>query len=692
VRARVRRAHGLTSAPAAAARARKLTPRRSRRCPALPRPPRSSVPKSVKSAKEFTPEVLHLVLVRALKLIAPEDEGIAPLADKLPANVAARHRLATGVSNAIKALGYSGEGGYNQLLYPNERDVRRLLSWVVQKLPRAEDGSGGEGGPMAALHALLFRNAANWMSGAAAAGSGSSSGGSSSAAGRAPVARALAAAEGELVAASAAGANTRSGAAAPAARASGALRDAVAAATRAEHARPAADTLFHMSLALRDALRIALGGGGEGDVGVGGGAGASGMGTGAAAVATTLAPLEKVAEQYAADVALRASARRGGHRGPPLPASAAHFFPGTHLDAHPCMFTRRTAYAVQVVRVAAPPPAPAVVAVTQEAPKAKTEEEVHREREEELARLQAEVDEATAAAEGLAANRALLAVMLPQLRAQLAAVAARTAELERAYLLRKACMDMLPNAEEHLARLGRELDAGAAKLVALGLEWEAHRGPLMAAVAAEEAARTSQAARLAQLQQEMADMRAQMADIAAGAAGKEEQAKRMAAEYARMQAAAAAAAGGSGGGDALVTRPVYTRRILDIVRQIRKQKEEIARIVGDVRQVQAALTAVGDKVRKTAASATDMMERAAVEHAKDPAYRQVLRQVLALQDAFANLLTVVTAIGQAENETRDTENRVEQMAQRNDSTNTAQVQRDLAQVRQENAALQQQLA
>jgi hypothetical protein len=161
---------------------------------------------------------------------------------------------------------------------------------------------------------------------------------------------------------------------------------------------------------------------------------------------------------------------------------------------------------------------------------------------------------------------------------------------------------------------------------------------------------------------------------------------------AEAAAAAAAAEGREAPAEGtIVTRPVYARRILDVVKQIRKQKTEIARIVGDVRTLQAQLAAISETVRRNAAAATEQMEAAARAHARDakeyPAYLKALRQLLALQEAFSNLLQTVTAAGAADNEARDFENRAEQLAQRNDAERTAQIVRDTASIREENAQL-----
>jgi hypothetical protein len=38
----------------------------------------------------------------------------------------------------VKELGFTGDCGYNQLLYPVEAHTRPLLTWLVQKLPRTD--------------------------------------------------------------------------------------------------------------------------------------------------------------------------------------------------------------------------------------------------------------------------------------------------------------------------------------------------------------------------------------------------------------------------------------------------------------------------------------------------------------------------------------------------------------------------
>lgn len=601
--------------------------------------------------------------------------------------MAARHRVATAVANAIKANGYSGEGGYNSLLYPNERDVRRLLSWVVQKLPRSEESTAGTSG-LGSLGSTLFRNVGTWLT-ATSNDTTIVSNGTASIPPSVLNAHEYSLAQGNITLATSSISSSSASLGSPSSNFSSSstyLREQIISLIRKEYNRVPEDTYFSLTLGSTDAVRTAVSTTVTATSGTSTTTNNNSSTSSSSATATDVSvtiPLptfETIAEKYQHTVATTEASRRRRRR------EGGIYFTGTQLDTYSSPFTRRATYAIKVVKAIAPPPAPVTTTtVVVDTPKAKTEEEIAKEREDEINNLQADVDKLTMEIDSLISKRTLLSSMVPQLRTQFNVLTEKTKELERNYIIRKACLEMLPNAEEHLTRLTTEIETATAKLIALGQEWDQHRKPLLQAIAFEENKGVIQRERLETLQKDLLDMRSQANDFATGIATKEETEKRLSVEVAKVQATMAAAGTGP---DAIITRPVYTRRILDVVRQIRKQKAEIARIVNDVRTVQNDLTTVTEKVRKTASSATESMERSAVEHAKDPAYRQSLRLLLALQDAFSNLINAVTIIGQAENETRDMENRIEQMQQRNDAANTVQLLKDLASIRDENNQLQ----
>lgn len=88
------------------------------------------------SISQLTAENIIKLVTRALFVISHGDIAIS---DVLPGNLAARHRICTDIAGKVKELGYLGDCGYNQLLYPSPAQSKSILNWLMQKLPRSED-------------------------------------------------------------------------------------------------------------------------------------------------------------------------------------------------------------------------------------------------------------------------------------------------------------------------------------------------------------------------------------------------------------------------------------------------------------------------------------------------------------------------------------------------------------------------
>jgi len=355
-------------------------------------------------------------------------------------------------------------------------------------------------------------------------------------------------------------------------------------------------------------------------------------------------------------------------------------FPGTHLDALSSAFNRRAVFAVRVERRAGggllpSSPSPQDSGLVS---RMKTEEEITREREEEINALNSRLEVALKDTEALTGQRAALSAALPSLVASLAAALNALGDLERGYALRSSCLAMLPDAQANLERLSREIEERGGELARLAGEWERVRAPLAGAIHHEEGLAAAAASKLESLLAELAKLRGDMGGMAASAAAKDEAVARMEAEVARIT--------GAGGETGPPSRTNFSSQISAITAGVRKQKGEISRIVGDVKALQLELAAVGDGLRRIAGVALETMERSAKENIKEPNYREAFKQLLKLQDLFGEILLCTTNSGAAVNEARDLENRIINMQQRNDAVALVAVERDLAAVRAENAA------
>ena len=75
-------------------------------------------------------DLLMICLLSGLNLISSSSIPIEP-----PTSVGARHGYASDIVDAMQALDKDLKVTYSQLLYPNEHDSRRLLGWMVNRLP-----------------------------------------------------------------------------------------------------------------------------------------------------------------------------------------------------------------------------------------------------------------------------------------------------------------------------------------------------------------------------------------------------------------------------------------------------------------------------------------------------------------------------------------------------------------------------
>jgi len=648
----------------------------------------SAIPKTVKSLTAITPELLVVIVVGAVRCISGTALG-EDVSDKLPAYMAARHRLCSTIATAVRDIGYMGDMGYNQLLYPNERDTRRLISWLVGKLPRSEEedatavGAGAALTGAAAVRAVLLRNMRSWVIGDASAAPGVS------------VAAVLRlsedADEAPAAVPSALPATATSALRAAATYLQEALPDgAGTAATPSAAAATAIVATVGGALSFAPSLqRSAVAAASSSSASSGGGASSVPAAAGALSAAADLDALTARTPGVAAPAPLQPAWRRwmadtaGTH-------SLTSTYPGAYTEVYSSAFTRAAAFAIPPP-TGAGPMALGGASTAAAGETAKTEEEIAAEREAELAAMNARVESLNEDISRLAEQFRLLATSLPGLKESLREAGDKKLVVEQRYFVRKACLDMLPEAAANIDRLTGEVALAADKLIALAEEWETHRLPLVAHIHSLLADKAAQEGTVAELTDSITGVRSQMTALAADMAAKEDAVVKMSAEWERLKEQVPTLTdptAGAGAPGEVATRPVYTRRIMDIIRQIRKQKAEIGRIVKDVRVVQQEIIVISDKLGRTAAVTTETMERAAADHPKEPGYRQALGQLLRLQELFNQLITTVMALGHAENEIRQVENRAEQLSARNDARNIDALMTDLATIRADNAALE----
>lgn len=96
---------------------------------------------------DFTPTFLVYTVSKCLQKIQPYSRNI-PHALPEDLAMAQRFSIATTLSSIISNLNYRADIGYQTFLYPNEVDVRKLLMFLIEKIPRDEKISPTEVGSL----------------------------------------------------------------------------------------------------------------------------------------------------------------------------------------------------------------------------------------------------------------------------------------------------------------------------------------------------------------------------------------------------------------------------------------------------------------------------------------------------------------------------------------------------------------
>ena len=110
----------------------------------------SDFDESVVNLVHFSAAMIVEACVRCLRVILPDFESPS----SMPEVMSARYRMCSTLANACQGLGYQGEIGYQTFLYSSVKEWRKLLMFLLEKLPREAvqaadeptgEGEGGEG-------------------------------------------------------------------------------------------------------------------------------------------------------------------------------------------------------------------------------------------------------------------------------------------------------------------------------------------------------------------------------------------------------------------------------------------------------------------------------------------------------------------------------------------------------------------
>ncbi|KAG7519250.1 hypothetical protein JOB18_004693 [Solea senegalensis] len=293
----------------------------------------------------------------------------------------------------------------------------------------------------------------------------------------------------------------------------------------------------------------------------------------------------------------------------------------------------------------------------------------HRQQEE-LASLQQQLQQLCGDVDQLTADMKHMSVTNTQVLNELKQKELTNNEEEDKIQMKKKTLDCLPDTDNSLVKLQALVEASAKRLVNLASQWEKHRAPLMDEHRRLKEICSNQDLESSRKLSEIKSMHEKIRVSTEEARKKEDMYKQLVTELENLSQD--------------VSRSAYTQRILEIVSNIKKQKEEITKILSDTKDLQKEINSLTGKLDRTFAVTDELVFKDAK---KDEAVRKAYKYLAALHDNCNQLIQTIEETGTILREIRDLEEQIETENGNKTIANLERILEDYKAIRQENAAL-----
>ncbi|KAJ7317449.1 hypothetical protein JRQ81_003611 [Phrynocephalus forsythii] len=243
-------------------------------------------------------------------------------------------------------------------------------------------------------------------------------------------------------------------------------------------------------------------------------------------------------------------------------------------------------------------------------------------------------------------------------------------EQEQALRVKGQTVELLPDAENNMAKLQVVVESSAQRIIQLAAQWEKHRVPLIQEFRDLKALHDSKELESSRRLSEIRELHERIRSAAEEAKQKDNLHKQLLVELESLPRD--------------VSRSAYTQRILEIVSNIRKQKEEITKILSDTKELQKEINTLTGKLDRTFAVTDELVFKDAK---RDEAVRKAYKYLAALHENCSQLIQTIEDTGTILRETRDLEEQIESETSKKTLSNLERILSDYRAMKQENAAL-----
>ncbi|XP_053173020.1 coiled-coil domain-containing protein 22 isoform X1 [Scomber japonicus] len=299
-----------------------------------------------------------------------------------------------------------------------------------------------------------------------------------------------------------------------------------------------------------------------------------------------------------------------------------------------------------------------------------SEGDVQLRQEEELASLQQQFQQLCTDVDQLTADMKHMGVTNTQVLDELKQRELGNTEEEERMQVKKKTIDLLPDADNNLVKFQAQVEASAKRVLHLASQWEKHRAPLIEEHRTLKEICSNQDLESSRKLSEIKSLHDKIRVSTEEAKKKEEIYKQLVTELENLPQDA--------------SRSAYTQRILEIVSNIKKQKEEITKILSDTKELQKEINNLTGKLDRTFAVTDELVFKDAK---KDESVRKSYKYLAALHENCNHLIQTIEDTGTILREIRDLEEQIETEHGNKTVANLERILDDYKAIRQENSAL-----
>ncbi|XP_066590344.1 coiled-coil domain-containing protein 22 homolog [Prorops nasuta] len=240
--------------------------------------------------------------------------------------------------------------------------------------------------------------------------------------------------------------------------------------------------------------------------------------------------------------------------------------------------------------------------------------------------------------------------------------------------IKKKMYDLLENGEENVKKLETAIEASTNKLLNLAHQWEKHRVPLIEKYRDEREKHSSKATASQKKIDDIKLLKEKEKILLEECRNKDQQYSQLVADVQKLPKE--------------VNRSAYTQRILEIINNVRKQRDEINKVLADTREIQKEINTLTGRLERSFTVVDELIFRDA---RTNEASRKAYKLLATLHSDCSELVNLVEETGATVREIRDLEEQIDSESSKKVGANLERITADLKQMQQETAALTAQL-